>query len=250
MSNPYYTPTGNPVFLSRGASALIRAEFTLVQVALDKLPAFSGNESKFVRVNAAGTALEATSAITGATFDGVIGGVAPAAGTFTTCTVTTTLTSAGTANLVVVNVTGAANFSAATAFSGAASFSNSITMPTMNELDSSNNGASTAYTTNAVYVSAYGFVGVSSSALNLAAGTQTLIASTGKGWVGGNELRFFNSAGYFMDVILNSYNSTTGAMSITGAAAYVTGSGSFSSWQISPTHIPSDNMVTRSFFLA
>lgn len=38
MSSTYYTPSGNPVALNRGASAVIRAEFALIDAGFAKLP--------------------------------------------------------------------------------------------------------------------------------------------------------------------------------------------------------------------
>jgi hypothetical protein len=58
----YYAKSGVPSTSSSLNSSAVRAEFTLISNAFDKLPALSGNGSKFLRVNAGGTAVEALSA--------------------------------------------------------------------------------------------------------------------------------------------------------------------------------------------
>ena len=60
MTNPYYTPTGNPVSNSAGSSSLMRSEFAAIQTAFDKLPVTTANADKLIQVNATGTALEVT----------------------------------------------------------------------------------------------------------------------------------------------------------------------------------------------
>lgn len=59
MSNPYYDHTTYPNPNAPGASAALRAELELISAGFDKLPTLAGNAGKLVRVNAAGTALEA-----------------------------------------------------------------------------------------------------------------------------------------------------------------------------------------------
>lgn len=73
----YYTKTGNPQANSSGSSSLIRAEFTALEAATDKLPTLAGNGGKLVQVNAGATALESTATPTLGT---------PASGTLTNCT--------------------------------------------------------------------------------------------------------------------------------------------------------------------
>lgn len=60
----YYSPSGAPATSSQGSSAVMRAEFDLVQTAFGKLPGLSGNGSLAVFINSAGTAMEAVSAAT------------------------------------------------------------------------------------------------------------------------------------------------------------------------------------------
>lgn len=59
MTNPYYTPSSNPVSQTRGNSALIRAEYAAVQAAFDLLPGFTSNGGKLIRINSGATAQEA-----------------------------------------------------------------------------------------------------------------------------------------------------------------------------------------------
>ena len=60
MSNEYYDHTNYPPTGSALSSAGIRAELAAIEAAFGKLPTLAGNSLKFVRVNAAGNALEAT----------------------------------------------------------------------------------------------------------------------------------------------------------------------------------------------
>jgi hypothetical protein len=57
----FYTASGAPAYRSgpSGTSAAMRAEFTAIQTAMAKLAGYTGNGSKFLRVNAGGTAYEA-----------------------------------------------------------------------------------------------------------------------------------------------------------------------------------------------
>lgn len=57
----YYTPTGYPITLSQGASKQLRDEFVLIEEMSDKLPTLSGNGSKPVFINSAGTGMESVS---------------------------------------------------------------------------------------------------------------------------------------------------------------------------------------------
>jgi uncharacterized protein (DUF2141 family) len=58
MSNEFYTPSGSPASQSSGSSAVMRAEFSAIQLGFDKLPTLTGNGSEVVVVNSGGTALE------------------------------------------------------------------------------------------------------------------------------------------------------------------------------------------------
>ena len=55
----FYVHGGAPAQGSAGQSAAIRAEFDAISAAFNKLPPITGNANKVIRVNAAGTALEA-----------------------------------------------------------------------------------------------------------------------------------------------------------------------------------------------
>lgn len=60
MSNDYYNGGNVPATNVFGSSATIRAEFTLLTQAFDKMPVLSGNALKPLRVNASGSGLEAS----------------------------------------------------------------------------------------------------------------------------------------------------------------------------------------------
>ncbi len=62
MSNPYYTPSGVPATSSALSSSAIRAVFSSIESAFDKLPTWAGNGGKLVRVKAAADGLESTDA--------------------------------------------------------------------------------------------------------------------------------------------------------------------------------------------
>lgn len=98
MANDFYNHSGYPGTRAQGDSSSMRAQLAAIAAGFDKMPSFSGNANKLVRVNSGATALEATSAIDGIT----IGGSTPAAGAFTT------LSSSGAAALASLGVTGAA----------------------------------------------------------------------------------------------------------------------------------------------
>jgi len=59
MSNEFFNSSGYPAFDSNGDSASARSEFVAIQTGFDKLPVLTGAAGLLVRVNAAGTALEA-----------------------------------------------------------------------------------------------------------------------------------------------------------------------------------------------
>lgn len=58
----FYSKTAAPVSGSSLSSSTMRAEFALIEAAFDKLPALSGNGSKFLRINSGASAVEALSA--------------------------------------------------------------------------------------------------------------------------------------------------------------------------------------------
>ncbi len=62
MTAPHYTPSGDPVFNSSGASNLIRDEYIAIEAALDKFAPFTANG--VVQINSAGTAQEANVQLT------------------------------------------------------------------------------------------------------------------------------------------------------------------------------------------
>jgi hypothetical protein len=116
MAGEYYDHSTYPASGAAGSSSAARAEFEAIQAGFDKLPTLSGNASKIVAVNSAGTALEAIT--TTGTGSGVratsptlvtpnIG--TPSAGVLTSCTglpVSTGLAGLGTgvATALGVNV--------------------------------------------------------------------------------------------------------------------------------------------------
>lgn len=85
MANPYYNHGSFPATGSAGASASMRAELDSITAGFNKLPTLTANNVVFV--NASGTALEARAGIDAV----VIGGTTPAAGTFTTLTLSSAL---------------------------------------------------------------------------------------------------------------------------------------------------------------
>ena len=93
MPNSYYNHSTYPAPNAPGSSAALRAELDLVTAAFSLLPTLSGNGYKVAMVNAAGTAMVASSAlqslaITGSTLDATpIGATTRAAGSFTSLSV-------------------------------------------------------------------------------------------------------------------------------------------------------------------
>lgn len=61
--NEFYNHAGYPATNASGASASMRAELDSIASGFDKLPPLAGNALKTVRVNAAGTALETSNAV-------------------------------------------------------------------------------------------------------------------------------------------------------------------------------------------
>jgi hypothetical protein len=101
MSNAYYNRTGYPTPNAPGSSAAMRNELDLIMDGFDKLPTLTGNAFRVITVNSAGNALVATAnlqslAITNSTLNNsVIGGLTPAAGTFSTLLVNSTAVFSG-----------------------------------------------------------------------------------------------------------------------------------------------------------
>ncbi len=99
MPNSFYNHSTYPTPNAPGSSANMRAELDLITAGFNKLPTLSGNGYKVAMVNAAGTALVASSALqqlalTQSTIDSTpIGATTRAAGSFTN------LSANGTANL-------------------------------------------------------------------------------------------------------------------------------------------------------
>lgn len=96
MTNPYFTPSGNPATRAPGLSTNMRSEFALVQAGFDKLPALTANA--LIVVNSAGTAL---------TTSGTLGGTLTTGGAFTTTgAFNTTLAQQATVTLTLPLVNG------------------------------------------------------------------------------------------------------------------------------------------------
>ena len=107
MTNPYYNVSGVPAFGSRGASLPQRTEWSSVASGFDLLPTLSGNASKVVAVNSAGTALEASTApALGTPLSGVMTNV-------TGLPISTGLTGAGAGILTWLGTPSSANLAAA-----------------------------------------------------------------------------------------------------------------------------------------
>jgi len=76
-----------------------------------------------------------------------------------------------------------------------------------------------------------GYYGTSANSLTISAGVQTFDTQAGLGYVEGQRIRLTNAQDYYMEGVLTSY--VGNAMSVT--VDYRTGSGSYSSWTLSPT---------------
>jgi hypothetical protein len=115
----FYDVTGNPGNGSFGSSSTIRAEFAAIQAGFAKLPTITGNGSKIIAVNSAGSALEAI------TTTGTGSGVRATSPTIASPTFTGTITAAAlsaSGNVTVggtLGVTGAASLSSSLAIDGA-----------------------------------------------------------------------------------------------------------------------------------
>lgn len=90
----YYTKTGSPQPNAPGSSNTVRAEFSAIDAAFDKLPVLQvADANKVVTVNGTGTALTSSNTLAGLTFNtsafnGTVGATTPSTGAFTTLTAT------------------------------------------------------------------------------------------------------------------------------------------------------------------
>lgn len=91
--NDFYNDSGVPASGAQGSSAVMRAEFALIEAGFNKLPTMTGNGGKIVAVNSGATALEAvTTTGTGnavrATSPTLVTPIlgTPTSGTLTNCT--------------------------------------------------------------------------------------------------------------------------------------------------------------------
>jgi hypothetical protein len=75
------------------------------------------------------------------------------------------------------------------------------------------------------------YYGTSANSLTISAGVQTFDTQAGLAYVEGQRIRLTNAQDYYMEGVLTSY--VGNAMSVT--VDYRTGSGSYSSWTLSPT---------------
>ncbi|HYN54404.1 MAG TPA: hypothetical protein VES38_06840 [Methylotenera sp.] len=73
-ANDYYDSTGYPQTGVPGSSALMRAEMDSIEAGFNKLPTLTSNGGKAVKVNAAATALEASSVISDNGTDATVSG--------------------------------------------------------------------------------------------------------------------------------------------------------------------------------
>jgi hypothetical protein len=64
MANNYYNHTTYPIAGSQGSSALLRGELDAIMAGFDKMPVLTGNGGKFVTINATGTGMVVSSALT------------------------------------------------------------------------------------------------------------------------------------------------------------------------------------------
>ena len=124
MTNAYYNHSTYPSPNAPGSSAALRAELNLIMAGFDLLPTLAGNGYKVAMVNAAGTAIIASSAlqslaITGSTIDNTtIGGTTRAAGSFTNLSVNGTA-GLGTSVTIGGGAINATSIGATTASTGA-----------------------------------------------------------------------------------------------------------------------------------
>lgn len=124
MPNSFYNHSTYPSPNSPGSSAGLRNELDLITAGFNLLPTLTGNGYKVAMVNAAGTALIASSAlqalaITASTIDSTpIGATTAAAGSFTTLSASSGITGNLTGN-VTGNVTGNITSAGASSFTSA-----------------------------------------------------------------------------------------------------------------------------------
>lgn len=110
--NDYYSHGGYPATNAAGASASMRAELDSIASGFDKLPPLAGNALKTVRVNAAGTALETSNAVSIPVTSLLLKG--DGAGGLTTATSSTDYAPATTGS-ALLKANGSGGFSAASA---------------------------------------------------------------------------------------------------------------------------------------
>lgn len=72
MANDFYNASGTPATSAQLTSATVRAEFTAIDDAFDKMPTISGNGDGCIFVNSAGTALVAKTAAQARTLLGLV----------------------------------------------------------------------------------------------------------------------------------------------------------------------------------
>lgn len=259
MSNPYFNATGNPLFLSRGASTLISTEFASIGEAFDLIAAAGGaqigTEAQGATVNdynitlspaptayavPFGLSFKATHTNTGAAQAKVVGlaylpiknvdGAALSASDIISGAIVQ-LVYDGT-NLYLVSGNDRANKNGEL-YAGTHDFRAAVVdFLTQAPFDNSIKAATTAYADNAVDVASQGSVGSSTTSLTIGIGSQSLTATTGKQWYPGQAMQLFNSNGNQMVGQVTAYNSSTGAM--TFASQTITGSGTYASWSIGP----------------
>lgn len=260
----YYTPTGNPVTLSLGSSAAIRAEFTLIQTGFNLLPSviqlFSGSanyavdsgvaaNTYVITVNAAITSIntdglsfkfKTANANTGASTLNTISivrpdGTALQAGDIiagmNTVTYNSTLGKFSLDSLGALSSATAAAASAAAAAASATSASGFATAASGSATAAASSASDAA--ASAVTASNYASALTSTSTTSLAIGTGTKVFTTqaSKGYAAG---QFFsatsaaNSTNY-MHGTVTSYVGTTLTTSVTD----IGGTGTLADWNLS-----------------
>lgn len=100
-------------------------------------------------------------------------------------------------------------------------------------------------------VNAPGSAGTSTTSLTIGTGSKSFATQTAKNWLPGQPVIIARTSApttTWMAGIISAYNSGTGAMSVTVAAGWTAGSGTFTDWTISLTApTPSALPVTSSF---
>ena len=104
-----------------------------------------------------------------------------------------------------------------------------ITVPTQAASDNSTKPATTAFVQTAT---TQAFNGTSTSSLTIGTGAQSFTTQASKAWALGQAVTIANSTSAYMVGIVSSYNSGTGAMTV--SVNSVVGSGTYASWTITP----------------